>query len=118
MSASQPLRIALVATPRSGNSWLGHMLTQMFEIDGRVMPTPYERDWNELPERVFLNTHWGPDEAFLSLLKQHGFRTIVLAHHPLDVLISILVFSQHYHATDKWLAGATATSGACRALAP
>ena len=41
----------------------------------------------------------------LSRLKEHGFRTIVLARHPLDVLISILVFSQHYHATAEWLDG-------------
>ncbi len=103
--SDQPLRVALVATPRSGNSWLGYMLTQLFELNGIVFGDPQNLDWAALPERVFLNAHWRLDELMLSRLKEHGFRTIVLARHPLDVLISILVFSQHYHATAEWLDG-------------
>jgi hypothetical protein len=41
----------------------------------------------------------------LSQLQEHGFRSVVLARHPLDVLISILAFCQH-NATDDWLGGA------------
>ena len=105
------LRLALVSTPRSGNLWLRHMLVQVLELDERVLvdqaADPAEGvDWQALPDRAIPAMHWLPDEAFVSLLKQHGFRPLTIARHPLDVLISILVYSQHDDSTLEWLGGA------------
>ena len=49
---------------------------------------------------------WFEDQAFVARLREHGFRVVVLSRHPLDVLISILVYSQHDHSTLQWLDGA------------
>jgi hypothetical protein len=99
------LRIALVSTPRSGNTWLRRLLARALELTEIAVHLPSDVNWESLPERFILQIHWLPDEQFLSLLSRHGFRTIVIARHPLDVLISILVFTQHDRSTTHWLEG-------------
>jgi hypothetical protein len=100
------LRLAVVSTPRSGNCWLRHMLNQMLELEEIIVHLPTEVSWDALPARAILQLHWMPDDGFVSLLAQHEFRVVVLARHPLDVLVSILAFSQHDDSTLRWLAGA------------
>ena len=99
------VRIALLSSPRSGNTWLRQMLAQVLDLSEQAVHRPEQVCWQALPERYILQLHWPPEPAFLSQLQEHGFRAVVLARHPLDVLISILAFCQH-NATDDWLGGA------------
>ena len=82
------------------------MLAQALELSEQAVHLPEEVNWRALPPRVILQLHWPPGEDFVLQLDQHGFRPIVLARHPLDVLISILAFSQHDDSTVRWLGGA------------
>ncbi len=101
------LRLAVVSTPRSGNSWLRHMLAQVFELDQIIVHLPDEIPWHNLPARAIAQLHWPADDAaFVARLAEHGFRVVVAARHPLDVLISILAFCQHDDSTLRWLGGA------------
>src|SRR6185295_14663912 len=100
------MRIAVVSTPRSGNSWLRRMLAESLQLEENAVHRPEDVDWPELPERAVLQIHWRPDRDFVSRLEQHAFRPVVIARHPLDTLISILAFSQHENSTKHWLDGA------------
>ena len=101
------LRLAVISTPRSGNSWLRHMLAQTFELDQIIVHLPDEIPWDNLPARAIVQLHWPADDAaFAARLAEHGFRVVVSARHPLDVLISILAFCQHDDSTLRWLGGA------------
>jgi hypothetical protein len=112
------LRLAVVSTPRSGNSWFRYMLAQVLELEHRAVHRPEEVDWNGLPPRSILQLHWLPDEPFVSLLKEYDFRSVVLARHPLDVLISILAFSQHDDSTLHWLGGAAGNERSIAGASP
>ena len=103
--ARTPLRIAIVSTPRSGNTWLWHLLTAVYDMPGIAAHTPLEVEWDRLPERVVLQMHWKRHPAFEAKLLKYGFRVVVMVRHPLDVLISILHFSLHDRATARWLDG-------------
>ncbi len=106
--ASLPLRVALISTPRAGNNWLRHLLVGMYQVPSLPVHAPREIDWAALPRECLLAVHWHPSPSFLERLDQHGFQTIVLARHPLDVLISVLHFALHYsstQATQRWLEG-------------
>jgi Sulfotransferase domain len=103
-----PLRVALISTPRAGNNWLRHLLVGLYQVPSLPVHTPREIDWAALPRECLLAVHWHPSPSFLERLDQHGFQMIVLARHPLDVLISILHFALHYsstQATQRWLEG-------------
>jgi hypothetical protein len=107
-TADAPLRIALISTPRAGNNWLRYLLTHVYELPGTAVHTPSEVDWDGLPCECLLGLHWHPVPSFLDRLARHGFRPVVLARHPLDVLVSILHFALHHaggDATQRWLEG-------------
>lgn len=75
------------------------------EVDQSVDPRQ-ALAWESLPERMIVPIHARPEPEFRAILEQHNFRTIVIARHPLDVLLSTLAFSQHDRSTRFWLAGA------------
>src|SRR5438093_10973655 len=99
-----PVRIVLLSTPRSGNNWLRHLLTNLYDVPGLSIHNPADVQWEALPPHCILGIHWHPVPAFVSLLERHGFRSVALVRHPLDVLISILHFALHA-PTARWLEG-------------
>lgn len=101
----QPLRLAVVSTPRTGNTWLRQMLDAVYSLAHVVVEEPAQVDWDGLPPRCVLQTHWDPDPGFLSRLESHGFRTITLARHPLDVLVSILHLASLIPVRKQWYGG-------------
>jgi hypothetical protein len=101
----RPLRVAIVSTPRSGNTWLWHLLTTAYDIPGVAVHNPIELDWRGLPPACVLQVHWRLIPSFVARLQEHGFRVVVMGRHPLDVLISILHFALHDFATARWLEG-------------
>ena len=98
-----PCRLAVVSTPRAGNTWLRHLLRSLFRFDhpgGELaVHLPGDVPWASLPERCVLQLHWHRSHSFTSLLKEHQFRVVTLARHPIDVLISILRFAPFQPAT-------------------
>jgi tetratricopeptide (TPR) repeat protein len=99
------LRLAIVSTPRSGNTWLRKLLASMYDLPEIAVHTPREIVWESLPPKVILQIHWRDTDDFVSLLVENGFRPIVIARHPLDVLISILHFATYESQTARWLDG-------------
>ncbi len=104
-----PCRLAVVSTPRAGNTWLRHLLRSLFRFDhpgGELaVHLPGDVPWATLPERCVLQLHWHRSHSFTSLLEEHKFRVVTLARHPIDVLISILRFAPYQPATARWLDG-------------
>jgi hypothetical protein len=96
--------VAIVSTPRTGNTWLRHLLSLAYDIPTVAIHNPRDIDWDTLPAACILQMHWHPIPSFLSRLEQYKFRVVVLARHPLDILISILHFSLH-DPTARWLEG-------------
>ena len=83
-------RIAVVSTPRSGNTWLRFLLSTWYGLEQHVAHRPAEVSWEPLPPQCILQLHWGRDEAFEASLRRHEFRVVTIARHPLDTLISLL----------------------------
>lgn len=98
------MRVAIISTPRSGNTWLLHLLSKMYQAATLTVHTPLEVDWENLAPACIMQLHWHPEPTFLVRLEKGGFRVVVLARHPLDVLNSILHFSLH-DPTARWLEG-------------
>jgi hypothetical protein len=99
------LRLAIVATPRSGNTWLKRLIASTYGIHDAVYYSPDEIRWADLPAECVIGVHWRHDAAFATDLVANGFRVIVVARHPLDVLVSIVHFAAYDGETGRWLAG-------------
>ena len=100
-----PLRIALLGTPRSGNTWLRLLVGAATGIPTVAMHERTDSALAELPRECVVQIHWRREPDFLNLLAAHGFRVLTIARHPLDVLVSILQFAIHDSESDRWLLG-------------
>jgi hypothetical protein len=99
------LRIAVISAPRTGNTWLHHLLMDVYGISGFPVHTPGEVDWAGLPADCSVQIHWHRTPEFVRTLAETGFQVVTLVRHPLDVLISILQFSLSDSSTLLWLEG-------------
>jgi hypothetical protein len=98
------LRIAIVSIPRSGNTWLRLVLANALDLV-EIAVHNYLEVSEPLPDRCVLQLHWYREPNFQKWLSKRGFIVIVLARHPLDVLISVLQFIRNEPLTSRWLEG-------------
>ncbi|MGY5885419.1 FkbM family methyltransferase [Modestobacter lacusdianchii] len=104
-AAEATLRIAVVGTPRVGNTWIRRVLADALGLAEMPVHSPQDVDWSGLPHRVALQLHWSRTPELCELLDQHGVTVISPARHPLDVLLSVLVFANKESGTRNWLDG-------------
>jgi len=85
--------------------WLRRLLVAAYDLQETASHTPADVDWETLPERCVLQMHWHRTPEVLDLFARHGFEPVVIARHPLDVLLSILHFAPQEPQTANWLDG-------------
>jgi hypothetical protein len=106
IDAKDRVRIAIVSTPRCGNTWLRMMLAICYDAGQIAAHTPDEVDWANLSSgNLILQIHWQPTDDFCDKLNSHAFKVVVLTRHPLDILLSILQFAPKEPQTARWLDG-------------
>jgi hypothetical protein len=98
------MRIAIVSSPRSGNTWVRSVLSTTLSLD-QVGVHNYLDVTSPLPQDCALQLHWYREPNFQRFLADNGFRVVVVARHPLDLLVSVLHFIQHEPLTKEWLVG-------------
>jgi hypothetical protein len=101
------LRLAVISTPRSGNTWVREVLAAVYELEQMPAHYPEQLPWGNLPRRCILQIHWYRDERFTELLEADGVRLVVLARHPFDVLMSWLNHVYYVHLEGICLEGQT-----------
>ena len=112
------MRLAVVSTPRSGNTWLRGLLAGLNGLQQRAVHDPGEIDWAGLPDRSIVQVHRPRTEEFARELERDGVRVVTIARHPLDVLVSILHFSRREPNTRHWLLGEGDGEAVIRGAAP
>ena len=116
--ATLGVRLAIVGSPRCGNTWLRRLLATLYNLTETAAHTPPGVDWERLPPRCALQLLWPPTEPFRAELAKHGFRVLTLARHPFDVLLSILHFAESVPETARWLDGEGGDEAAIRGADP
>lgn len=112
------LRIAIVATPRSGNTWLKGLLGSLYDMPDIICDRPDEVPWETLPDRCVLQLHWCPEPELIELFQRHDIRPVTIARHPLDTLISMLHFCTTWPGTSLWFGGRCGNEDSIRGCLP
>ena len=87
------LRIAVISSPRSGNTWVRSVLGDILRLQQFAVHNYIELE--NIPDRCIVQLHWYREPNLQRFLNDRRFKTLVLARHPLDVLVSILNFIRH-----------------------
>lgn len=99
------MKLIIVSTPRSGNTWLRYMLASLYKLQQFAVHSPNDLDWPQLPTKTIVQLHWHKTLAFQQLLEKNYFQPITIVRHPLAVLLSIWQFATYEPDTAKWLLG-------------
>lgn len=97
-------RVALISSPRSGNTWMRYLLRDACGLTELAYNNPWEVDWDGLPDRCVLQMHCHRTPELVDRLRRLGFARLHMARHPLDVLLSILQCCEAVPETAEWLA--------------
>ena len=97
------LRIAVISSPRSGNTWVRSVLGDILGLQQFAVHNYIEL--KNIPDRCIVQLHWYREPNLQRFLRGRCFKVLVLARHPLDVLVSMLNFIRHEPLTARWLEG-------------
>ncbi|HXW51151.1 MAG TPA: sulfotransferase domain-containing protein [Candidatus Acidoferrales bacterium] len=98
-------RLFIVCTPRTGNTWLRKLLAGNLDLAEHPAHALDELDWERLEPGFAISMHVHATPQLVAFLAARGVRVIVTVRHPLDVLISILAWTQHQRQTRRWVGG-------------
>ncbi|MGQ0633983.1 MAG: sulfotransferase domain-containing protein [Planctomycetaceae bacterium] len=112
------MRVAILATPRSGNTWLRSLLGSLYDLTHIVCDRPEDVPWHALPPRCVVQLHWNAEPRLVEQLREHQVCPITIARHPCDVLISILHFCTTWSRTSLWFGGESGNEDTIRGCLP
>ena len=98
-------RVALISSPRSGNTWMRYLLRDACGLTELAHNNPWDVDWDALPQRCVLQMHAHRTDELAERLARHGFALLHMARDPLDVLLSILHCAAGVPETALWVNG-------------
>lgn len=97
-------RIAIISTPRSGNTWLRRLLSDIYSLE-EIGEHKFNDFYIPKKDNLIIQIHWPYNKRILEVLKKNNFKILSLSRHPLDILISILRFSRFSLGFNRWLGG-------------
>lgn len=111
MAESAPLRILIVSTPKTGNSWLEALLAEIYNLPeasalahslGFPLPYEFDRDpYDRLGDSWIMFRHLWPTRAWLDWIRERGVVLLTTVRHPGDVLVSARQFVKDYSPAQK-----------------
>lgn len=98
------MRLAVIGTPRSGNSLLRKVLSHAYGL-GEVGSHDPEYLLGDLPDNTVFQVHAACTPQVQASLRRQGVLVVTPTRHPLDTLLSMLHFAQFEPEVDRWLGG-------------
>jgi len=97
----EQLRIVITGTPKTGNTWLKHLLSELYilpKVD--LDPNFHANDFDSFGRRWVGQQHYQPDPGIVAAGERRGIVFIAPFRHPGDVLISLRHHIQKLGADD------------------
>jgi hypothetical protein len=98
-------RVLIASTPRAGNTLVQRLLVHSFGHEVVAAHGLSDVDLDKVAGRIVFQLHLGRSDRAVAFATMARARVITIARHPLDVLLSILHFSQHEPQVLYWLDG-------------
>ena len=96
------LKILIVSTPKTGNTWLKCLLARAYDLPLVEFPTPefwlhFDRGrFDSLGSTWIAHQHFPPLESFVSWARERGIVLVTTVRHPGDTLVSLYHYIQNF----------------------
>ncbi len=86
----EQLRIVITGTPKTGNTWLRHLLAQLYQLPVVDLdPSFHGNDFHGFGRRWIGQQHYRPEADIIAAAEKEGIVFVAPIRHPGDVLISL-----------------------------
>lgn len=84
------LKIMIVSTPKTGNTWMTHLLSAIYDLPEVIVPPDLDiAALDRQGPRWITLRHYYPEEALLTWADENQAQFVTMIRHPGDVLVSI-----------------------------
>jgi hypothetical protein len=98
----ETLKIIVVGTPKTGNTWLTHLFAELYELPRVRLDADFRgMDWDGLGARWVGQQHYQPEPALLELARERGIVFVTPVRHPGDVFVSLRHYTDNRAERDE-----------------
>lgn len=84
------MRIIVVSTPKTGNTWMSRLLSTIYDLPGAVLPPTFRpAAADQLGSRWVVLQHYYPEPRLLAWGREHQVQFVTMLRHPGDILVSL-----------------------------
>lgn len=98
----EQLRIIIAGTPKTGNTWLKHLFSQLYELPRVDLDANFHaNDFESFGRRWVGQQHYQPDPDVIAAAVERGIVFVAPFRHPGDVLVSLRHHIQNRGPSDE-----------------
>lgn len=95
--AQDNLKIMIVSTPKTGNTWIKHLLLNVYELPMVEVGTAFDAaELDALGPRWITQQHYAPQADLLDWARYNDLVFVTMVRHPCDVLVSLFHFVSNF----------------------
>jgi hypothetical protein len=92
------LKIIITSTPKTGNTWLRHLLAAIYDLPTVKLGFPFDPDAaSALGVRWIMHQHYTAEPVLLDWARQNNAVLITTTRHPGDVLVSLYHYVRSFN---------------------
>jgi hypothetical protein len=96
-SGGGPLRILIVSTPKTGNTWVKHLLSAAYRLPIEELGPEFdEYESNGLGDRWIAHQHYQPDTRLLDWARRRDVIFVTTLRHPADTFVSLYHYARNF----------------------
>lgn len=100
---SRDLKILIVSTPKTGNTWVKHLLAQVYNLPLASVGTTFDVDEiARLGSRWVAHQHFYPHDSILNWCELNKVQLVTTMRHPGDVLVSLFHYMHNFEFAEGW----------------
>lgn len=97
IDSQAPLRIMVVGTPKTGNTWMKHLLSAIYELPQEPLKVTFRPDDMEsLGKRWIGQQHYYPLPRLLRWVEENGVVLVTTVRHPGDTFLSLYHYTLNF----------------------
>ena len=97
------MKLVIVSTPKSGNTWLRLLLHEVYRLPMPEIPFEFsEEALSKLPESWVAQQHYFPGQRLLAWAERERAVFLTTIRHPGDVLVSLWHYVHAYANDPRW----------------
>ncbi|MBT9486709.1 MAG: hypothetical protein IV093_04285 [Rubrivivax sp.] len=109
---AESLRVLILSTPKTGNTWLRWLLYYAYDLPIINLPAVWQQPADgELPRRFVSHQHFSPSEDLLRWLVAERVTVLTTVRHPGDTFLSLFHYVKWRHDTRDELVQRLRTDG-------